>query len=73
MIAWPSHYECCGATTDLLTFLSVATADHAVIEQTLNLPYPGFVDTVQMMAALRSGLGCLVTRNVRDCRPGPLP
>ena len=61
------------ALTDLLTFLSVAAADHGVIEQALNLPYPDFEDAVQMMAAVRSGVQYLVTRNVRDYGLGPLP
>lgn len=61
------------ALTDLLTFLSVAAVDHVVIEQALNLPYPDFEDAVQMMAAVRSGVQYLVTRNVRDYGMGPLP
>jgi predicted nucleic acid-binding protein len=61
------------ALMDLLTFLSVAAVDQAVIEQALNLPYPDFEDAVQMMAAVRSGAQYLVTRNVRDYRLGPLP
>jgi predicted nucleic acid-binding protein len=60
------------ALTDLLTFLSVAAVDHVVIEQALNLPYPDFEDAVQMMAAVRSGVSYLVTRNVRDYGMGPL-
>jgi predicted nucleic acid-binding protein len=61
------------ALTDLLTFLSVAAVNHEVIEQALNLPYPDFEDAVQMMAAVRSGVQYLVTRNVRDYGMGPLP
>jgi predicted nucleic acid-binding protein len=61
------------ALTDLLTFLSVAAVDQVVIEQALNLPYPDFEDAVQMMAAVRSGVRYLVTRNVRDYGMGPLP
>jgi predicted nucleic acid-binding protein len=61
------------ALTDLLTFLSVAAVDHVVIEQALNLPYADFEDAVQMMAAVRSGVQYLVTRNVRDFSKGPLP
>ena len=61
------------ALTDLLTFLSVAAVDHAVIEQALNLPYADFEDAVQMMAAVRSGMQYVVTRNVRDYGMGPLP
>jgi predicted nucleic acid-binding protein len=61
------------ALTDLLTFLSVAAVDHDVIEQALNLPYPDFEDAVQMMAAVRSSVRYLVTRNVRDYGLGPLP
>ena len=61
------------ALTDLLTLLSVAAVDHAVIEQALNLPYPDFEDAVQMMAASRSGMNYLITRNVRDYGLGPLP
>ena len=61
------------ALTDVLTFLSVAAVDHDVIEQALNLPYPDFEDAVQMMAAVRSGVQYLATRNVRDYGRGPLP
>ena len=61
------------ALTDLLTFLSVAAVNHVVIEQALNLPYPDFEDAVQMMAAVRSGVQYLVTRNVRDYGMGLLP
>lgn len=61
------------ALTDLLSFLSVAAVDQTVIEQALNLPYPDFEDAVQMMAAARSGVEYLITRNVRDYGLGPLP
>jgi hypothetical protein len=61
------------ALTGLLTFLSVAAVDHEVIQQALNLPFPDFEDAVQMMAAARSGVQYLVTRNVRDYSVGPLP
>jgi predicted nucleic acid-binding protein len=61
------------ALTGLLSFLSVAPLDQAVIEQALNLPYSDFEDAVQMMAAVRSGVQYLVTRNVRDYKAGPLP
>lgn len=61
------------ALTELLSFLSVAAVDQAVLEQALNLPYPDFEDAVQMMAAVRSGAQYLVTRNVRDYTMGPLP
>jgi hypothetical protein len=61
------------ALTDLLSFLSVAAVDHIVIEQALNLPYPDFEDAVKMMAATRSGVRYLVTRNMRDYGLGPLP
>ena len=60
------------ALTDLLTFLSVAAVDQRVIEQALSLPYPDFEDAVQMMAAVRSGVQYVVTRNVRDYKAGPL-
>lgn len=60
------------ALTDLMSFLSVAAVDQAVVEQALNLPYPDFEDAVQMMAAVRSGVDYLVTRDVRNFRAGPL-
>ena len=59
--------------TDLLTFLSVAAVDQRVIEQALSLPYPDFENAVQMMAAVRSGVQYVVTRDVRDYKAGPLP
>lgn len=58
---------------DLLNIVSVAAVDQAVIERALALPYPDFEDAVQMMAAVRIGADYLVTRNVRDYKPGPLP
>jgi hypothetical protein len=59
--------------TELLQFLSVAPVDQSVIEQALNLPYDDYEDAVQMVAALRSGAQYLLTRNVADFEPGPLP
>jgi predicted nucleic acid-binding protein len=59
--------------SELLSFLSVAAVDQAVIEQALNLPYRDFEDAVQMMAAVRTGVQYLVTRNVQDYKSGPLP
>jgi hypothetical protein len=59
--------------SELLGFLSVAAVDQTVIERALNLPYPGFEDAVQMMAAVRAGMHYLVTRDVEDYRSGPLP
>ena len=61
------------AISELLSFLSVATVDQAVIEQALYLPYKDFEDAVQMIAAVGTGANYLVTRNVRDFRSGPLP
>jgi len=59
--------------SELLSFLSVAAVDQAVIEQALNLPYQDFEDAVQMIAAVRAGVQYLITRNVRDYKAGPLP
>ena len=61
------------ALTGLMAILSVAQVDQDVIEQALNLPYSDFEDAVQMMAAVRSGAGYLITRNVQDYTAGPLP
>lgn len=58
---------------DLLSVLSVAAVDQTVIERALNLPYRDFEDAVQMAAAIATGARYLVTRNVRDYKPGPLP
>jgi predicted nucleic acid-binding protein len=59
--------------SELLSFLSVAAVDQVVIEQALKLPYRDFEDAVQMMAAVRTGVQYLVTRNVQDYKSGPLP
>jgi predicted nucleic acid-binding protein len=61
------------ALTQLLILVSVAAVDQGVIEQALNLPYEDFEDAVQMMAAVHTGAGYLVTRNPRDYKSGPLP
>ena len=61
------------ALTELLSLVSVAAVDQAVIEQALSLPYHDFEDAVQMMAAVRAGADYVITRNPRDYREGPLP
>jgi predicted nucleic acid-binding protein len=61
------------ALSELLSFLSVAAVDQTVIEQALKLPYRDFEDAVQMMAAVRTGVQYLVTRNVQNYKSGPLP
>jgi predicted nucleic acid-binding protein len=58
---------------ELLSLLSVAAVDQAVIEQALTLPYADFEDAVQMMAAVQAGAQYLVTWDLRDYRDGPLP
>jgi predicted nucleic acid-binding protein len=68
-----SHAHARAVLTDTMTLLSVAAVDQSVIEQALNLPYPDFEDAVQMMAAARSDLQYVVTRDVRDFSAGPLP
>jgi hypothetical protein len=40
---------------ELLSFLSVAAVDQAVIEQALKLPYHDLKSTLQMMAAVETG------------------
>lgn len=59
--------------TELLSILSIAAVDQAVIEQALTLPYRDFEDAVQMMAAVRAGAQYLITRNVPNYRGGPIP
>lgn len=59
--------------TSLLQFLKIAPVDQNTIEQALNLPYRDFEDAVQMIAALQMHADYLLTRNVRDYQPAPLP
>lgn len=59
--------------SDLLSFLSVAAVDRAVIEHALTLPYRDFEDAVQMAAAIQIGAQYVITRNVSDYKEGPLP
>jgi predicted nucleic acid-binding protein len=59
--------------TSLLQFLKIAPVDQDTIEQALNLPYRDYEDAVQMIAALRIHADYLLTRNVRDFEPAPLP
>ena len=61
------------ALGELLSILSVAAVDRAVIEGALSLPYGDLRDAVQMMAAVRAGAQYLVTRNAPDYVGGPLP
>lgn len=58
---------------ELLRLLSVAPVNQKVIECALSSPYRDFEDAVQMMAAVQIGANYLITRNVRDFEPGPLP
>ena len=58
---------------DLLNLVSIAPIDQIVIERALTLPYHDFEDAVQMAAAIRAGIQCLVTRNAQDFKAGPLP
>ncbi len=59
--------------SDLLSFLSVAAVDRAVIEQALTLPYRDFEDAVQMAAAIQINAQYVITRNISDYKEGPLP
>lgn len=59
--------------TSLLQFLKIAPIDQDTIEQALNLPYRDYEDAVQMIAALRVHADYLLTRNVSDFEPTPLP
>ncbi len=59
--------------TSLLQFLKIAPVDQDTIEQALNLPYRDYEDAVQVVAALRIRADYLLTRNVRDFEPAPLP
>jgi len=60
------------AVAELVSLLSVATVDKAVIDLALTLPYSDFEDAVQMAAAVRAGVQYVVTRDVRDYKAGPL-
>ena len=57
----------------LLSFLSGAPVDQALVEPAVNLPYQDFGDVVQMMAAVRAGVQYLIFRDVQDWEDGPLP
>ena len=59
--------------TRLLQFLRIAAVDQSTIEQSLNLPYHDFEDAVQVMAAVQIKAAYLVTRNIKDFQPSPLP
>ena len=61
------------AIGEVLSLLSVAKVDQAVIEQALTLPYTDFEDAVQMVAAVQTGAQYLITRDVADYKAGPLP
>ena len=59
--------------TNLLQFIQVAPVDQGTLEQALNLDYGDFEDAVQMIAAVRCKVDCLVTRNGKDYQPALLP
>lgn len=68
-----SHNAAHVQLTELLQFLKVAVVDARVIELALALPYKDFEDAVQMMAAVRAELDCIVTRDQTGFKTGPLP
>ena len=61
------------AIGELLSFLSIAAVDQAVIDQALTLPYRDFEDAVQMAAAVQAEVQYVVARNVKDYKPALLP
>lgn len=61
------------AAANLLKILKIAPIDQAIIEQALSLPYKDFEGAVQMSAALGVRANYLLTRNVRDFDPAPIP
>jgi predicted nucleic acid-binding protein len=61
-----SNSEARAAITSLLQFLKVLPVDQQTIEQALNLDFRDFEDAVQMVAALRTHMDCLITRNIKD-------
>ena len=61
------------AITELLQFLQIAPVNQNTIDQALNLDYPDFEDTVQMISALQCKVDCLITRNISDFQPPLVP
>lgn len=61
------------AIANLLRILKIAPIDQTIIEQALSLPYRDFEDAVQMSSAVGVRANFLLTRNVRDFDPAPIP
>lgn len=59
--------------TNLLQFLKISPVNETTIEQALNLPYRNFEDAVQAASALQIHADYLVSRNIKDYQPAPLP
>src|SRR5450759_6955 len=59
--------------TRLLQFLRIAAVDQSTIEHSLNLPYRDFEDAIKVMAAVQIKAAYLVSRNIKDFQPSPLP
>ena len=59
--------------TNLLQFLKISPINETTIEQALNLPYRNFEDAVQAASALQIHADYLVSRNIKDYQPAPLP
>jgi predicted nucleic acid-binding protein len=57
----------------LLRYFRIAAVDQTTIEQALRLEYQDFEDAVQMAAAVQCKAECLITRNIKDYRPAPIP
>ena len=59
--------------TNLLQFLKISPVNETTIEQALNLPYRNFEDAVQAASALQIHADYLVSCNIKDYQPAPLP
>ena len=57
----------------LMQFIKIAPVDQNTIELAMSMPYRDFEDAVQMMAAVQIHADYLLTRNVRDYQPAPIP
>ena len=57
----------------LMQFLNIAPVDQNTIELAMSMPYRDFEDAVQMISAVQIHADYLLTRNVQDYQPAPIP
>lgn len=58
---------------NLRQLIAIIAVDESCLDKALSSPLSDFEDALQYHAALASGIGCILTRNISDYRPAAIP